>query len=85
MQLFLGAVPIILRLFCYFPDGTFCTRQQPHSSRANHLQLHVPFAHTNACLYSFVPHTTSLWNSLPHEVVSASSVRSFKRNLCSQK
>ena len=73
---------IILKL-CYFPDNTFCFRQQSHSSRANHLPLVVPFAHTNAYLYSFVPHTTSLWNSLPDECISVSSVRAFKRSLCS--
>ena len=43
----------------------------------DHLPL-VPFAHTNAYLYSFVPHTTSLWNLLPDECISVSSVRAFK-------
>ena len=47
----------------------------------HHLQLSVPFAHTNSFLYSFVPHTSSIWNSLSHESVSAPSVNVFKHTL----
>ena len=77
----LGLLFKIVHKLCYFPNDTFCIRQQQHSSRANHLQLVVPFAHTNSFLYSFVPHTTSLWNSLPPESVSAPSVHAFKHSL----
>ena len=40
--------------------------------------LSQPFARTNPYFYSFVSHTVSLWNSLPTEILSLSSLNSFK-------
>lgn len=74
----------IIHKLCFYPEGTFNVREHSYSNRVSHqFQLSVPFAHTNSFLYSFVPHTSSIWNSLSHESVSAPSVNAFKRTLCS--
>ena len=36
-------------------------------------------AHVNSYLYSYFPSTIKIWNSLPAEVIQASSVEEFKR------
>ena len=80
----LGLLYKIVHGLCFFPEGTFHLRHLNLSNRANHdFQFVVPFAHTNSFKYSFVPHTTSVWNSLQKESVSASSFHAFKRSLCS--
>ena len=40
-----------------------------------------PFARTNSYLYSFVPNTVSHWNSLPQELVNASSFNQSCMNM----
>ena len=40
-----------------------------------------PYAHTNSFLYSFVPHSISIWNSLPNSITNAHSFTSFKSQL----
>ena len=40
-----------------------------------------PYAHTNSFFYSFVPHSISLWNSLPNSITNAHSFTSFKSQL----
>ena len=42
----------------------------PRHSRIGYNAYLKPFAHTNSFLYSFVPSTISLWNSLPSNVTS---------------
>ena len=39
------------------------------------------FAHSNAFLYSYVPHTIKSWNSLSPTLVNAVSLSSFKHLL----
>ena len=45
---------------------------------ASLLSLVRPFAHTNSYLYSFFPHSISLWNDLPFACQAASNLNSFK-------
>ena len=81
IHLKLGLLYKIVHNLCYFPDDIFEFRPNPHydSRNANPLTLKQPFARTNAFYYSFVPHTTSLWNSLSYSQVTAPSLSSFKR------
>ena len=81
LQLKLGHLFKIVHGLCFFPSGIVSFREQiHHSCRSIHpLTLQQPFAHTQAYSQSFVPHTCSLWNSLPYEVVSLPSFVSFKR------
>ena len=80
LQLKLGHLFKIVHGLCYFPSGTVSLREQTnHNCRSVHpLTLHQPFSRTQAYSQSFVPHTCSLWNSLPYEVVSLPSFYSFK-------
>ena len=73
---------IVYKLF-FFPEGTFKLRGNSIPNRTSHqLELSVPFAHTNCYYYSFVPHTTSMWNSLSTNIISSSSsYRSFMYQL----
>lgn len=80
----LGLLYKILYKLSYFPEGTFKVRDNilPSRSSSRQLELQVPFARTNSYFYSFVPHTTSLWNSLPKDIITQStSYNSFKNNL----
>ena len=46
-----------------------------------------PFCFTNSYFYSFVLHTTSLWNSLPNQDIinlSTEFISFFKHHLCTQ-
>ena len=85
LELKLGHLFKIIHNLCYFPEGVFCYREQTPlvtSTRSAHsLSLVQPFAHTNSYLYSFVPHTISCWNSLPEELVTSSSLNTFKSKL----
>ena len=48
-------------------------------SRSVHCLSFVrPYAHTNKYFYSFFPHTVSLWNNLPYDVVSTVPFSTFK-------
>ena len=76
----------ILHKLSYFPAGTFKLQNstQPNSC-SYQLELQVPFARTDSYFYSFVPHTSSLWNSLPKDIINLStSYHSFKYHLRSQ-
>ena len=44
------------------------------------LLLHQPFTRTNTYMYSFVPRTVNIWNSLPEPVVTA-PIHLFKNNV----
>lgn len=79
----LGLLYRIRYKLSYFPEGTFKVRDNLLPSRCSHqLELQVPFARTNSYFYSFVPHTTSQWNSLPKDIITLStSYNSFKYHL----
>ena len=85
LELKLGHLFKIIHNLCFFPEGVFCYREQTPlvtSTRSAHsLTLVQLFAHTNSYLYSFVPHTISCWNSLPEELVTSSSLTTFKSKL----
>ena len=82
----LGLMYRILYKLSYFPAETFKLRNLTQPNRCSHqLELQVPFARTNSYFYSFVPHTSSLWNSLPKDIINLStSYHSFKYHLRSQ-
>jgi hypothetical protein len=66
----------ILYKLSYFPEETFKLRNNNLmlSNRYSHqLELQVPFACTNSYFYSFVSHTSSLWNSLPKDIINLST------------
>ena len=68
--------------FATFPGSPLVIRRSNYDSRsASHSMYVVPFAHTNGHAHSFFPLTTSLWNSLPHNITSSPSYLSFKRHL----
>ena len=77
LELKLGQLFKIIHNLCYFSEEIVNFREQ--TSRSLHpLYLHQPRAHTNSFHYSFVPHTCSLWNSLPFNIVNASPFSNFK-------
>ena len=82
MDLKLGQLFKIVHKLCFFPEGIVRLREQTpllSNTRSVHpLYLNQPRVHTNSYYYSFVPHTCSLWNSLPFEIVNVSSYNSFK-------
>ena len=45
------------------------------------IKVERPICHTNAYMNSFSPHIISIWNNLPHEIQSCSSLLSFKRSV----
>ena len=69
----------IVHNLCFFPEGLVATRECPHYNiRTTHsLTLHQPFAHTNNYLNSFLPHSVSIWNRLPEEIVNSTTLRSL--------
>ena len=85
LDLKLGLLFKIVHKLCFFPDGIVKLREQStllSNTRFLHpLYLHQPRAHTNSFQFSFVPHTSYLWNSLPFNIVNAPSFNSFKHNL----
>ena len=85
LELKLGQLFKIVHNLCYFPEEIVKFREQTpllSNTRSLHpLYLHQPRAHTNSFHFSFVPHTCSLWNSLPFNIVNASSFSIFKHKL----
>ena len=54
-----------------YPSPPLIPRNPYYLSRSVHcLSFVCPYAHTNQYFYSFFPHTVSLWNNLPYDVVS---------------
>ena len=64
----------------YFPHDVFVPRTTSLRSSTK-LLYHLPFAHTNAFLHSFVPKTCSAWNNLPDYVTYANTLPVFKSSL----
>ena len=83
MELQLNHLFKIVYNLCYFPEGLVTVRECPrYNTRTTHsLTLHQPFAHTSNYFNSFLPHTVSLWNKLPEEIVFSTSLKSFKLQL----
>ena len=85
LELKLGQLFKIVHNLCFFPEGIVNLREQtPLLSNTRYLHplyLHQPRAHTSSYFYSFVPHSCSLWNSLPFQSVNASSYNVFKHNI----
>ena len=65
------------KILIFFPSNMFSPRVTPFQPSSNHL-YYQPFCRTNSYLYSFVPNTCSVWNSLPLSVRSSDSISSFK-------
>ena len=68
----------------FFPESPLELRP-PSATRSHDLTLDVPFAHTGAFYNSFFCQTPRLWNELPQEVVTSTSIASFKRTYLSNK
>ena len=85
LELKLGHLFKIIHNLCFSPQGVIVPREQTplasSTQSAHSLSLVQPYAHTNSYLYSFVPHTISCWNSLPQELLNASSLNTFKSKL----
>ena len=73
----------ILHGYVYFPPDSFLIRPPPRIPiRSSHpLNLLIPFARTSALLHSFIPRSSSLWNSLPHSIKDCTSLSTFKNHL----
>ena len=65
-----------------FPQDVFVpkslTRLRSSSLTSTFVQ---PFARTNSLKFSFIPHTCSIWNTLPNYITGAESLMAFKRLL----
>ena len=62
-----------------YPSPPLIPRNPYYLSRSVHCLSFVhPYAHTNQYFYSFFPHTVSLWNNLPYDVVSIVPFGTFK-------
>ena len=71
--------PMLHGLMYFPPDIVTPSTTVTHKPRS--LLLQEPFAWTNAYKNSFLPRSTSNWNSLPNYVVLSPSVSSFKHSL----
>ena len=61
----------IVHNLCYFPSHIITPRPNVSQRTDKRLLLHQPFARTNTFMYSFVPHSVKVWNSLPEQIVTA--------------
>ena len=73
----------IIHNLVYFPTIHYPTPLSSFSSRYNHMhdhQLCGPFARTiaNHLKYSFLPNSVSLWNNLPSQAVTCTTLSLFK-------
>ena len=72
----------IVHNLCYFPSHIITPRPNVSQRTDRRLLLHQPFANarTNTFMYSFVPRSVRVWNSLPEQIVTA-PMRSFKNSV----
>ena len=65
---------------CFFPEGIIAKKHvSGYNLRTSHpLLLEQPFSRTKSSYFSFIPHSISIWNSLPSSIVCASSFKTFK-------
>ena len=62
----------------YIPEFHTGTSQYQLQTRSCHMfKLSVPYCHTDVYKYSFVPCSSRLWNSLPNQIVEATSVNYY--------
>ena len=61
-----------VNFFDYFSYPTYT------STRGHHFKLSKPYATTRARLNFFATRTIDAWNSLPHSVVDAQTINTFK-------
>ena len=60
--------------FTFLPNGILSLQPSPRPSRYYHTNnISIPFYCSSAAFYYFIP-SSSLWNSLPHEVKSCDSI-----------
>jgi hypothetical protein len=72
----------ILNHEIYFPNNMYSPRTTRTSSRLSHpLTLQPVYAHTNFFLLSTIPHSITLWNSLPSHVVNSPSLVALRHAL----
>ena len=55
-----------------------------NTRQVSNLSLQDLRANTSQFLFSFYPHTISLWNSLPPDIQTTSSLHAFKQSLTSE-
>ena len=55
-----------------------------NTRQVSNLSLQDLRANTSQFLFSFYPHTISLWNSLPPDIQTISSLHAFKQSLTSE-
>ena len=69
----------IIHNLVYFPTIHYPTPLSSFSSRYNHdHQFCIPFACTNHLKHSFLPNSVSLWNNLPSQAVTCTTLSLFK-------
>ena len=72
----------IMKNLTHYPNAPITQRDIPYSNRRiNATTVCVPHASTCAYQNSFFPKTLSLWNTLPEEITSCTTVVAFKRHL----
>ena len=63
----------------FFPNGVVSLREhsvaQHNSCSVHSLTLQSHFARTQSYYHSFVPHTITIWNTLPYEVTSCTTFK----------
>ena len=65
-----------------FPQDVFIPKSLTRlQSSSLTLTFVLPFARTNSLKFSFIPHTCSIWNTLPNNITGAGSLMAFKRLL----
>ena len=79
LQLKLTLLYRIAHGLCYFPSDILCPRTNYYSHRTNHSLSIATFCPHKLMLITFVPHTTSAWNSLHQDHVIAPAVSAFKK------
>ena len=68
----------------YFPSGIFVYQNSSTNTwDYNPLLLQTCLCRTNYFMFSFVPHSISLWNSLPSDVTGSPSLSLFRSALLS--
>ena len=76
------SVFMIMNDMAYFPSGIFVYQYSSTNTRNyNPFLLQTCLCRTNYFMFSFVPHSISLWNSLPPDITGSPSLSSFRSAL----
>ena len=80
MELSLCFLYRVVNSLCYFPEHLVRIRPSlPYNTRSSNRPILVqPFARTNAYLFSYIPYSISVWNSLPVHITQSPSITSFR-------